>query len=200
MSGKGDEAANTAKHRTNKGRQEAVGSPGEGMYVGTIVGYLKGNEYYKVKLIGSEGRTHDTQCVWAAGFFSTLLGFTSNFSPQVGSEALIYFPGGKLGYIVGGLPSSTYIDRKGVNRRITTGGKSELENAQYANQGVFPHLRQLWHKTEKNDNQIHSNRFNLSGQPAGDLAEGELDFTNQMGVGLQMIRHFAIMKAGDFAK
>ena len=126
------------------------------------------------------------------------MGFNQSFAPTIGTTVLVWFPGGKLGYIIGSSPSSSYIDRLGVSRRMTTGGKGEVDNAQYANQQIFEQLRQRWHKHESKD--LHSNRFNYGGQPAGDLAEGEVDISNIMGVGLQLIRHFAILKGGDFAK
>ena len=191
-------STDSLKHRKSEGRGEDVASCGiTGVYHGTVTGYLKGSELFMVKT-SQEGRSSDHKCVWAAGFFSNLMGFNINFAPTIGTDVIIFVPEGGTPYIIGSAPNSHYIDRTGLNRRLTTGGEGELENCQYGTQQFFPKLRQHW--GEGDIDEYSSNTFNYGGMPAGDLLEGEIDIQNAMGVGLGLIRHFAILKAGDLAK
>ena len=190
--------ARDQKHRGNRTRQRELGAPLSGVFAGVIVGYLKANEYYKVKVMDDGNRVLQLKCVWAAGFFSSLLGFNANYIPSVGTNVTVYYPGGGIGYIVGSAADSSYINLKGMNRRVTTGGKQEQGNASYQLEECFLDLRKKWNQGEGEE--YNNNRFASGSNPAGDLVEGEFDMSNAMGVGLQLIRHFAILKAGDFAK
>ena len=193
-----EKSTDSAKHRTSEGRGEGVSAGGvPGVYHGVVSGYLKSNELFMVKT-QQEGRVVPHKCVWAAGYFSNLMGFNSNFAPCIGTEVIVFIPEGGQPYIIGSSPNSHYIDRTGLNRRLTTGGKGELENAQWSTQQYFPHLRQNWMKGDKPE--LSSNIFNYGGMPAGDLMEGEIDIQNAMGVGLSLVRHFAMLKGGDLAK
>lgn len=186
-------------HRSDSSTQAGLSSMSGGVYEGVITGYLKANEQYMVRIRGDSTRTPVVKCVWAAGYFSNLLGFNINFSPTIGTNVTVFYPGGGIGYVIGTSSQSTHINEKGMNRRVTTGGKLEQSNASYQQQEAFQQLRKKWNEgaTEKN---LNSNRFYTGSNPAGDLVEGEFDLSNSLGVGLQLIRHFACLKGSDFAK
>lgn len=185
-------------HRSDSSMQKSLGALQSGCYAGVITSYLKANEQYMVRLTGDVTRTPPMKCMWAAGFFSSLLGFNINYSPAIGTNVTIFYPGGGVGYIIGSTGSHGYINRKGMNRRMTTGGKFEQANASYQKSQIFDQLRQKWHRGEADNS--NTNTFNQSSNPPGDLVEGEFDMTNSMGVGLQLIRHFASLKGSDLAK
>ena len=189
---------NFQQSRSDGSMQKALGSGAGGLYSGTIVSYLKGNEYFKVVFTDEGAETFEVQCIWAAGYFSSILGFNMNYVPEIGTEVTVFYPGGGVGYIIGSTPETTYINREGMARRIGTGGKLEQTNSSYGKQGIFEHLRQKWAGGNTSDfDPLNS----FSGTtPPSDLVEGEFDMSNAMGVGLQLIKHFAILKGGDFAK
>jgi len=187
-------------HRNDASSQEALSSMSGGLFEGVVVGYLKANEQYKVKIRGDSQRVPVVKCIWAAGYFSNLFGFNANYSPAIGTNCTVFYPGGGIGYIIGTSPQATHINLKGMNRRVTTGGKLEQDNASYQMQTSFDTLRGKWNSGDTGEKDKNSNRFFQGGSPAGDLVEGEFDFTNALGVGLQLIRHFACLKGSDFAK
>ncbi len=184
-------------NRSDTSMQKDLGSGAGGIYQGTIVSYLKANEYFKVVLTDEGFQVTHINCVWAAGFFSGMLGFDVNFAPNIGTEVTIFYPGGGIGYIIGSQPESSYLDVDGMARRITTGGKREQSNTTWQQQEHFYNLRQKWQQGEHED--VNANSFSGS-KPAADLVEGEFDITNSMGVGLQLMRHFGILKGSDLAK
>ena len=81
-------------HRSDASIQKALGGLSGGMYEGVITGYLKANEQYKVRIVGDATRTPQIKCMWAAGFFSSLLGFNINYAPTIGTQVTIFYPGG----------------------------------------------------------------------------------------------------------
>ena len=197
MSPPGSKKITNQRSRTDMAESTAGNMTGSQLFSGIVSGYIKGNEICKV-VFKEDGQTHDIDCIWAAGFMSSLLGFKTNYSPPIGSSVVVFAPTPSKGYILGASPSAVFADHYGVARKVTSGGEKETDSIYYNQQGFTEKLRQK--HTEGQQQGESSNEHYWSGNPPVDLVEGEVDMSNAMGVGMQMMKHFAILSAGDLAK
>jgi hypothetical protein len=182
--------------RKDNSQNDAVNVTGN-VFEGVITSYLKGNEQFKVEV--PQLAPFERNCVWAAGAMSELLGFNFNYAPPIGSKVLVYTPDEHHGYIIGCSPTANLNDNYGVARKGTSGGRGEAKTTYYNQSKYFEHLRQSWHRDGDEKFSVTNDR-NSGSAPPVDLVEGEIDMTNLMGVGLQMMRHFSILKGGEMAK
>jgi hypothetical protein len=123
-------------------------------------------------------------CIWAAGIISGMLGFKTSFRPPVKTEVVIWIPEkSAFGYVIGTLPSIT-VDPGMQRRDIAGDGATDDYTA-----------LQYFHKTSSQNDQAF-----IGHKPPVDLAEGELNIENWMGVGLSLLRNLSSLQAGDLAR
>jgi hypothetical protein len=157
---------------------------------GVVKDVLKAHEQYLVSFDQS-GEQSENPCVWASGFFAGLFGFNVNCAPRVGTEVIVADLGRNACYILGSVPASGNVDLSG-QPTLAAGGTAY---------GGLEHFNQKAQQAkDPAEPESYTNVPNVGGYPSADLVEGEWDLTNAMSVGMQMLRHFAILKAGDLAK
>ena len=122
-------------------------------------------------------------CQWCAGIISGMVGLKTSYYPPQKTEVVVVWPeNNDYGYVVAAV-APKYVD--GAKPRSSM---LDDEKSNYVNKNVF-HVQ----------NSQQSRTF-LGSKPPVDLAEGELNIENWMGVGLTMLRNLASIQASDLAR
>ena len=119
-------------------------------------------------------------CVWAAGIISGMAGFKTSYVPPVKTEVLIVNLGHQPIYIVGCSPGQPE-DLNSGSRTTTVAGQD------YSGSQKFNIKKSL-------DQPVFARH-----KPPIDLAEGEVQIDNMLGVGLTMLRGLARLQASGLA-
>jgi len=145
-----------------------------GTYPGVICAFDPDKEVYSVRL-DHTGQTVPG-CVYAAGFFSALIGVKAHFRPMMGTRVLLAY--GNPAYIVGTAPSDPP-DKSGGKGRKLVASDVKLD------------------KRSKNLEKDSANNGATAGQ---DLFPGELEIGTQTGVAVQFLTFLLKLQAGERAK
>lgn len=145
-----------------------------GTYPGVICAFDPKKEVYSVRLERS-GETVPG-CVYAAGFFSALIGVKVHFRPMLGTRVLLAY--GNPAYIVGTAPSDP-ADKAGGRGRKLVASDVTLD------------------ATARN---LGADSANNGSTAAEDLLPGELEIGNQTGVAVQFLTYLLKLQASDRAK
>lgn len=150
-------------------------------FEGVVVNSTKPNETFKIKHAGT-GVSLEKEFIWVGGVLSSFVGFKTSFMPPLGSKVLCYIPEHGAGLVVGCLPSK---DRYTFMPERQTGiTKEEYKVAQ-----TFTDQANIKEMPSYNEH-----------RPFMDLLEGEVDISNEMGIGITLLQYMAKIKAGDLAK
>jgi hypothetical protein len=151
-----------------------------GLYEGIVKAYYPPNNTIKVKL-KADGAV--IPCIWAVGVVSAMVGFKTSYYPPMKTEVVVFWPGtSQFGWVIGSKPSNS-VDAK-RQRRTMTGDDAYNYAAQ-----------QTFHVQNSNKNEVF-----VGHKPPVDLAEGEINMENWMGVGLSLLRNLSSLQAGDLAR
>jgi len=150
-------------------------------FEGTVINSTKPNETFKVKHAGT-GTSLEKEFIWVGGILSSFVGFKTTFMPPLGSKVLCYIPEYGPGLVVGCIPSTG---------RFTSmpERQSGITKDDYKKSQIFTNKADLKKKIAFNEH-----------RPFLDLLEGELDISNELGVGVTLLQYMAKIKAGDLAK
>lgn len=148
------------------------------LYKGIVTGSVLPNNLVTVKV---DGLNITVQALWAAGIFSGLLGFKTSFLPPINTSVILLFTGEDIAYIIG-CHSGITID-PGNQARASVDPDANYHSSQtfaVRNSKKAPVM--------------------AAQKPPIDLAEGEFQIDNMLGVGLTFLRNLASMQAGDLAR
>jgi hypothetical protein len=135
-------------------------------------------------LVTIKDRGDSLPCLWTASIISGMIGFKTTFRPPLKTEVVVWVPEkGGYGYIIGTKPG--FVIDPGMQRRDVLGNGDQDDYT-----GC-----QIFHKSNSSGNQAF-----LSHKPPVDMAEGEINIENWMGVGLTMLRNLSTLQAGDLAR
>ncbi len=150
----------------------------KGLHTGVVIGSVVPNQLITVK---PDGHFRPVICLWAASIISGLIGFKTSYIPPSKTKVLFFHTGEQYSYILASF--SSILPIPGLQR------------------GVGDHNGQALGKSKTHTSQQtpYSRVANSQGAPI-DLAEGELNIENLMGVGLNLLRHMASIQGGDLAK
>lgn len=151
------------------------------MFEGIVVNSTKPNETVRILHVET-GTTLEKEFLWVAGVISNFVGIKTSYMPSIGTRVLCYLLDSGPGLIVGCIPDNdrpSYIPER----------QSGLTKEDYKKSLLFETQQNLLKRASYNKH-----------RPFMDLIEGELDLSNELGVGITLLEHMAKLKAGDLAK
>ena len=151
----------------------------KGLYTGVVLGALPRNNLVQVKY---DGLDFVQTCVWGCSIFSGLLGFKTSYIPPSGTKVIVFHTEQVPSFIVSAIPS-IMVDPGQQDRHMTGPDSPSYHDDQaFASAGGKSTPMYAGHK------------------PPVDLAEGEIQLDNLLGVGLSLLRGMASLQAGDRAR
>lgn len=148
-------------------------------YDGVVVGNLQPNNTFSVRV---DGFGADIPCMTAVGILSGLLGFKTSYLPPMQTKVKMMYSDRNLSFVTGCIPS--IIPDPGQQTRYTTGpGAPDYHASQ-----IFSAINNK------------GAAYAAAHKPPVDIAEGEFQMDNLMGVALTLLRGMSSMSAGDLAR
>ncbi len=119
-------------------------------------------------------------CIWVAGIFSNMFGFSQHYLPPGGTSVVVYVTGKHINYIMGSMPSKV--------ANPAEPGRTVTDEGSYADGTPFAARRKDSDPTYQGQS------------PYVDMVEGEFALTNLLDVGIMFLKNMAALQAGDRAK
>lgn len=160
------------------------------IYEATVVDVIKPNNTVKV-IVPSVGNTA-VMCEMLSNSVSGFLGFNFNYMPPRGSTVLMFPISKTNGYIIGCLQKNSNDNASNrINQKYSGETSLDSECINFFSDQASERHGSLVDRLKL--------QVNNSAQPFADLMEGEVDISNQLGVGLMLLRHLSKLSAGDLA-